>query len=1330
MKRGAPWSVKGIEPEARAAAKSAARRAGMTLGEWLNHVILDSDGSPGSGDLTIESDAMAADPARMPWREDIELLSTRILDNEKRTTRTLVNIDRALIGLSDKLTGLGELERMSSDPELDHRLQQLETRIGGFASKKGMIGIEKAVGDIAGIMMRSDEKHHERIDILAKTLDGLCEQLEQTQAHVQEVRAKAGSQTQSGGISEETALRQMRLLESVITDVSVLGDRMVTSEEETNRAIEALHKKIGEQLVSSDGEDKEAVAAIYAKLSDQLTAAKEETRQALAALHARIDAKLTDASDHEAKEEMASLQARIEERLAKNEKENEQALAALNARLDSRLAASEDDARQALSAINTKISDRIAASEEAAGQAIHSLEERIVEQITTSREDVAQAIEDVRVEINAKVATAAAEEETREAIDALHNKIDERFASSEEEARAAIDAIYAKIGDKLAATVSEEDTKLAIDALQARIDAQLAASRDDTSQSIEALRNEVSEKLIEAARSEETDGSIQELRDEFDGRLTAAEKAARDAIEAIHNKIGERLSADAEAENETNKAIERLETDLQAKLDASNAETHKTIGTLRGEFEDRVSTEARHEAVKAAEGLEAELLARLDAAEQETKNSLGSLRAEFGDLISTEAEKEAGKAVERLEADLLAKLDTSGDDNRESIDALRVEVDDITARLKESEETIDELAKSPIEKTHAAIADIALSLAENEAKAEAELQGLENTLTTLLARVETIQDGDRRDLMDIGRQLETIQTRLDDLEAREIVAAPSAEEPQDQAAEEVAAKTAALLSEEAAQLTEELEPELPQAEQPKEEETTSEALPEISYDAMLVVDEETLESPVEEEAPQLEAETAETEEQVSEQTDTESLETSEETVVSDEVEEALETHPEMETEGTSETEEILSLDDPLPAIEDDYALRTLREQEIGESEEDKTSFKVLTERMRAPKDLKDSLISQTESPSRDFRSTLRDLHERAETSENRRAYIAASVAGVLVAGFITTMVVVSTSDTPEFASGERPSIWEQIGNKTGLARSKTEEPEVTNVGSTTAEVENASFDPMEGLIKAAEGNEAKAQFALARAFSLGEGVTADEHEAVKWYTAASDNGLAIAQFYLALRYQRGDVIEQDMAEAVRLFELSATSGNVNAMYNLGVILTQGEVGERDLTLAARWFLTAAERGLRDAQYNLALFLDKGIGVPKDQVEAAKWYKIASLSGDEKSTTRLEELMNEFDAPTAEFVTMIGESWKPEPINPIANGYFDTTPIAYSNVAMREQISAIQSRLAYLGYNVASTDGIFDFSTRDAIQDFERKANLPISGAASQSILRTLEAAGS
>ena len=42
MKPGVPWSVKGIEPDVREAAKIAARRSGMTLGEWLNSKILET----------------------------------------------------------------------------------------------------------------------------------------------------------------------------------------------------------------------------------------------------------------------------------------------------------------------------------------------------------------------------------------------------------------------------------------------------------------------------------------------------------------------------------------------------------------------------------------------------------------------------------------------------------------------------------------------------------------------------------------------------------------------------------------------------------------------------------------------------------------------------------------------------------------------------------------------------------------------------------------------------------------------------------------------------------------------------------------------------------------------------------------------------------------------------------------------------------------------------------------------------------------------------------------------------------------------------------------
>ena len=41
MKLGVPWSVKGVRPEIRETAREAARRSGMSLGEWLNTVIIE-----------------------------------------------------------------------------------------------------------------------------------------------------------------------------------------------------------------------------------------------------------------------------------------------------------------------------------------------------------------------------------------------------------------------------------------------------------------------------------------------------------------------------------------------------------------------------------------------------------------------------------------------------------------------------------------------------------------------------------------------------------------------------------------------------------------------------------------------------------------------------------------------------------------------------------------------------------------------------------------------------------------------------------------------------------------------------------------------------------------------------------------------------------------------------------------------------------------------------------------------------------------------------------------------------------------------------------------
>ena len=69
MNKAVPWSIKGVDFDAREAAKEAARRSGMTLGEWLNSVIADQAAESGVDveevDDTERLEAVASRLARM-----------------------------------------------------------------------------------------------------------------------------------------------------------------------------------------------------------------------------------------------------------------------------------------------------------------------------------------------------------------------------------------------------------------------------------------------------------------------------------------------------------------------------------------------------------------------------------------------------------------------------------------------------------------------------------------------------------------------------------------------------------------------------------------------------------------------------------------------------------------------------------------------------------------------------------------------------------------------------------------------------------------------------------------------------------------------------------------------------------------------------------------------------------------------------------------------------------------------------------------------------------------------------------------------------------------
>ena len=93
MTAASPWSVKGIDPKAREVAKDLARRSGMTLGEWLNRMIIEGDGLAG--------DHRAADEA--PSRARLEVVKDDAPPRMEITERTAGEVGRVAVAL-DRLT--------------------------------------------------------------------------------------------------------------------------------------------------------------------------------------------------------------------------------------------------------------------------------------------------------------------------------------------------------------------------------------------------------------------------------------------------------------------------------------------------------------------------------------------------------------------------------------------------------------------------------------------------------------------------------------------------------------------------------------------------------------------------------------------------------------------------------------------------------------------------------------------------------------------------------------------------------------------------------------------------------------------------------------------------------------------------------------------------------------------------------------------------------------------------------------------------------------------------------------------------------------------------
>jgi len=165
---------------------------------------------------------------------------------------------------------------------------------------------------------------------------------------------------------------------------------------------------------------------------------------------------------------------------------------------------------------------------------------------------------------------------------------------------------------------------------------------------------------------------------------------------------------------------------------------------------------------------------------------------------------------------------------------------------------------------------------------------------------------------------------------------------------------------------------------------------------------------------------------------------------------------------------------------------------------------------------------------------------------------------------------------------------------------------------------------------AAEKGHAGSQFALARMYARGEGVSRDDLKAFEYYrqvarhsggtySPGSKQARFIAKAYVAIGgyYMTGigdSDIRPDVAKARDIFRYAASYfGDPEAQFLLARLYWNGKDAESDPALATRWFLSSARKGHLHAQATLgqALFYGEK-NLERRPAHGLMWLSIARM----------------------------------------------------------------------------------------------------------------------
>lgn len=462
MTQTRPWSVKGIDQRAREAAREAAGAEGMTLGEYLNKLLLAADRDEPN---EIARAYTAPQPKPNAATSTLDKLARRIEATEARSTLAITGMDQTVLGLVARLENTeqtsvsiaGHVEGLIDElrgthESLKSKVDHLEKSDSSKKNVEALQALEQALGKLAAHVYDENEMAQgEALAIKGRVEAGFSEVTER----VETMEAKV-EQTLSGAASRvERAVEQAELRAE--GTARHLSDRMSHLEANVSERLSDLDTN-DTRLSAVESDVSGAIVSMESTLlrvQERLNRAETTTDAALQSLEAtfvhldeRVEAVASAADPDQASRLREEFEARFDDLTASIQVTVETARKELAEEIAR--AASEVDSeaitglKEEMASVQTRMTDvenlsDIASAEtvreqidlmsENVSEKIETLAEHVDARITQSEQSSAKAIEQVGEQV--VTVTTRLQSRQDEAIRLLHQEMDETHKRSD-----------------------------------------------------------------------------------------------------------------------------------------------------------------------------------------------------------------------------------------------------------------------------------------------------------------------------------------------------------------------------------------------------------------------------------------------------------------------------------------------------------------------------------------------------------------------------------------------------------------------------------------------------------------------------------------------------------------------------------------------------------------------------------------------------------------------------------------------------------------------------------------------------------------------------------